>query len=376
MLLARRRAFSNLSLRITSLDVKAAIALTALVVLIAPACGKRKPPLPPVPKVIQRAEISGFQRGDRIIISWKMPEKNAPAADIQHIKRVDVYRLAERQNNPLSLNEEEFSARSIVIASVPVRDSDFGGSRMSYQDSLQFAGQPSRLRYAVRFVNGAGQKAPFSNFLVIEPEAKVAAAPTSLSATVSQDAMLLKWNAPDANADGTTPVNLRGYNIYRSDSRNAAGKLLNKNAVPRSEFADPTFEFDKEYFYFVRAVSAGTAGTPTESGESNIVEVKPKDTFRPSPPSSITIAASPDTISLFFPPNPESDVAGYKIFRSEDESLPKSEWKLLTATLLDTTTFQDKQIEKGKTYFYYLIAVDKFGNASEPSDVISETVPE
>lgn len=376
MLLARRRAFSNLSLRITSLDVKAAIALTALVVLIAPACGKRKPPLPPVPKVIQRAEISGFQRGDRIIISWKMPEKNAPASDIQHIKRVDVYRLAERQNTPLSLNEEGFSARSIVIASVPVRDSDFGGNRMSYQDSLEFAGQPSRLRYAVRFVNAAGQKAPFSNFLVIEPEAKVAAAPTSLSATVSQDAMLLKWNPSEANADGTTPVNLRGYNIYRSDSRNAAGKLLNKNPVPRSEFADPTFEFDKEYFYFVRAVSAGTDGTPTESGESNIVEVKPKDTFRPSPPSSITIAASPDAISLFFPPNPESDVAGYKVFRSEDESLPKSEWKLLTATLLDTTTFQDKQIEKGKTYFYYLLAVDKFGNASEPSDVISETVPE
>jgi fibronectin type 3 domain-containing protein len=325
--------------------------------------------------VSQRAEISGFQRGDRVILSWKMPEKNAPATDVQHIKRVDIYRLAERLTSPLTLSEEEFSARSVLIASVNVRDQDFGSKPFTYTDTLQFAGQPSRLRYAVRFVNAAGQKAAFSNFLVIEPAPKVAAAPGSLIAEVTQDAIKLKWTAPAANADGTTPVNLVGYNVYRSGSRTQAGRLLNKTPIREAEYADQTFEFEKEYFYFVRAVSSGTGDSPTESTESDVVEVQPKDTFPPSPPVAITIAASPTSISLFFPPNPETDVVGYNIFRSEDGSLPKAEWKLLTAKPQDANTFQDSEVEAGKTYFYYVTAVDKFNNESEPSEVVSDKLP-
>jgi hypothetical protein len=338
-------------------------------------CGKRKPPLPPLPKVSQRAEISGFQRGDKVILSWKMPDKNAPLADVQHIRRVDIYRLAERLASPLTLSEEEFAARSVLIASVNVKSEDFGSKPFTYTDSLQFAGQPSRLRYAVRYVNTAGQKAAFSNFLVIEPAAKVAAAPASLKADVTQDAIDLEWTAPAANADGTAPVNLIGYNIYRSDARTQAGRLLNKTPVKEAKYSDRNFEFEKEYFYFVRAVSSGTGDSPTESTESNIVELKPKDAFPPSPPASITIAASPTSISLFFPPNPENDVVGYKIFRSEDETTPKAEWKLLTTKPLDSNTFQDSTVEAGKTYFYYVTAIDKFDNESAPSEVVSDKIP-
>lgn len=337
-------------------------------------CGKRKPPLPPVPKISQRAEISGFQRGNKVILSWKMPAKNAPAGDVQHISRVDIYRLAEKVTSPQTLSEEEFAARSVIIASVKISDADFGTKPYTYTDTLQFAGQPARLRYAVRFVNSAGQKAAFSNFLAIEPAPKVAAAPSDLKGTVTQDAIELAWTAPAANADGTTPANLRGFNVYRSDSKAKPGEPLNKAPITESEFADKTFEFGKEYFYFVRAVSSGTGDTPTESTESNIVQLNPKDTFVPTPPSSITIAASPTSISLFFPPNPERDVVGYKIFRSEDETLPKANWKLLTPKPQDANTFQDTAVEPGKTYFYYVTAVDKFDNESEPSEIVSDKI--
>lgn len=339
------------------------------------ACGKRKPPLPPVPKVSQRAEISGFQRGDRVVLSWRMPEKNAPANEVQHIKRIDIYRLAERLNSPSTLSEEEFSARSVLIASVNVRDEDFGSKPFTYTDTLKFAGQPSRLRYAVRFVNASGQKAAFSNFFVIEPAAKVAAAPESLEAEITQDAIKLEWKAPAANADGTTPVNLLGYNVYRSASRTQAGSLLNKTPVKDADYSDVSFEFDKQYFYFVRSVSSGTGDSPTESTESNVLEVAPKDIFAPSPPTAVTIAASPTSISLFFPPNPETDVVGYKVYRSEDGTAPKANWQLLTSKYQDANTFQDSTAEVGKTYFYYVTAVDKFNNESSPSEVVSDKIP-
>ena len=326
-------------------------------------------------KVSQRAVISGFQRGDKVILSWKMPEKNAAANDVEHITRVDIYRLAERLASPLTLSEQEFASRSVVVASVKVRDDDFGSKPFTYTDTLQFAGQPSRLRYAVRYVNASGQKAAFSNFLVIEPAARVAAAPTALKAETTQDSIDLEWTAPIANADGTTPVNLRGFNIYRSTSRTQPGRLLNKTPIKEAKYSDETFEFDKEFFYFVRAVSSGTGDSPTESTESNVVEVTPKDTFAPGPPESITIAASPTSISLFFPPNRETDVVGYKIFRSENEAIPKAEWKLLTPKYQETNTFQDTAVEAGRIYYYYLTAVDRFNNESEPSEVVSEKIP-
>jgi len=353
----------------------AVFCFAAVLVAFGSACGKRKPPLPPLQKVPQRAEIKGFQRGNSVILSWPMPEKNAPANDVLHIQRIDVYRLAEPLTSPLTLSEEEFAARSILVASVPVEDSDFGGKPFTFRDTLQFAGQPVRLRYAVRFVNGAGQKAAFSNFLLVEPEAKVAAAPTDLKAQVTQDAIVLSWAEPQANADATTPVNLVGYNIYRSESETQAGKLINQDPVRDPRFNDENFDFEKKYFYFVRSVSSGTGATPTESLESNIVEVSPVDIFPPSAPASITIAASPTTISIFFPPNPDSDVTGYKIYRSEDGSLPKAEWKLLTDKLLETNTFQDTAVEPGRTYFYFVVAIDRFGNESPPSEVVSDRTP-
>ena len=73
-------------------------------------CGKRKPPLPPNERVMQRAEIGGFQRGNRVILNWKMPLRNAPEGNVLHIERADIYRLAEPLNAPQSLSEEEFAS--------------------------------------------------------------------------------------------------------------------------------------------------------------------------------------------------------------------------------------------------------------------------
>ena len=125
----------------------------------------------------------------------------------------------------------------------------------------------------------------------------------------------------------------------------------------------------------MRAVSVGTQSEPIEGAESNIVKFKPVDIFAPAPPASITVAAAPGTISIFFAVNIETDVVGYKIYRSTDPQLPLDRWTNLTAEMLKTNTFQDTKVESGKTYYYYLTATDKFGNVSAPSEIVSETVP-
>lgn len=354
---------------------KAPIALLIFSALIALGCGKRGAPVPPKEKVLQRVELEGFQRGNQVILSWKMPARNAPKNNVQNIARADIYRLAEPATAPQLISEEEFTNRSTLIAAVAISDSDFGLKTLIHKDTLQFAGQAARLRYAVRFVNASGQKAGFSNTLLIEPTSKIAASPSSLAAEASQEAVRLTWTAPTANIDGSTPVSLLGYNIYRSTSEKEPAKLMNKAPVEATSYEDEFFDFDKDYYYFVRSVSIGLETEPVESAESNIIKFRGVDTFAPSAPSAITVAAAPGTISIFFAINPEKDIAGYKIYRSEDKDAPLANWTLLTTGLLTTNTFQDTRVESGKTYYYYLTATDKTGNVSPPSEIVSETAP-
>lgn len=339
------------------------------------ACGKRGAPVPPKERVVQIVEVAGYQRGNQVILSWQMPVRNAPKGNTLNISRADIYRLAEPSNAPFQLSEEEFANRSTLIAALEITEADFAMKTLTYRDTLQFAGQAARLRYAIRFVNSSGQKAGFSNSLLIEPTSKVASAPTALSAEPTQDAIKLKWQAPTTNVDGSSPVSLLGYYVFRSNSEKEMGKPLNKTPVTGTTYSDEFFEFGKEYYYFVRAVSVGTQAEPVESGESNILKFKAIDTFAPTPPAAITLAASPTTISIFFAVNPEKDIAGYKLYRSTDKDLDKAKWQLLTSELLKTNTFQDTRVESGKTYYYYLTATDKFANVSEMSEVVSETVP-
>ena len=351
-----------------------------LLVIVVSGCGKRRPPLPPVERVQQRTELlSGVQRGNQVILSWPAPQRNAPNSSVQSIRRIDVYRLAEKPGAPLPLTEEEFGARSTLIGSVTYDQIKTAGNDLNYTDTLELAGEPTRLRYAIRYVNAAGQRAAFSNFLLIEPAARIARPPTLLDRDIAENGITITWQPPVTNIDGSMPVNLLGYNIYRMDESQTevSPTPLNSAPVSGNQYTDKNFEFGQNYRYVVRSVSLGTEGAQVESLNSNSLTVSPKDIFPPSPPATPSVNASsrPNRISIFFPTNPEPDVVGYDIYRSTDETLPKDRWTKLNSNPLTRTTYQDENVESGKRYYYYVKAIDRAGNVSAPSEVSSDVVP-
>lgn len=343
-------------------------------------CGKRRPPQPPVERVPQRTELlSGVQRGNQVILSWPAPRRNAPDESVQSIRRVDVYRLAEEIDDPVALTEEEFSSRATLVGSVPFESLREAPETLNYVDELSLR-EPVRLRYAVRYVNAANQRAAFSNFLLIEPAAGVSRPPAlNPRPELTQETVLLNWQPPAANVDGSTPANLLGYNVYRVNAaqHETAPTPLNPEPLTATSFADQTFKFGEEYSYVVRAVSLGTGGDPVESLNSNAVDVAPVDVFPPSAPQGLTAVATgaPLRISVFYAANREPDVAGYHVYRSADPNLPKEQWSKLNRNLLDRTTFQDEAVQAGTRYFYYVTAVDGAGNVSPPSEVAADTAP-
>ncbi|MCX7640983.1 MAG: hypothetical protein N2Z23_11155 [Pyrinomonadaceae bacterium] len=318
-------------------------------------CGKRTPPQPPTR--IPSPPLSGYQRGSSIILSWQVPTTT---------QKIEIYRLIESKNNPPTITEEEFKNRSTLIASLSAPTSQ-------YQDKLIFVDQPIRIYYALRFTNKTGQKSVLSEVFSIEPSTKIPLPPQLLKITVTQDKITLTWTPPEKNIDDSKPAKLIGYNVYKIENGNQ--KLLNSSPIQQNYFDDIFFEFEKEYKYFVRSVTISENAETVESENSNTLEIKPKDTFPPSPPEGVTIAASQNAISIFFAVNKERDVIGYLIFRSENPALPIEQWQKITPEPLTTNTFQDKQVKSGKTYFYFIRAVDKFGNISAPSEIVNETLP-
>ncbi len=337
-------------------------------------CGKRKPPVPPSMSADrERVRISGSQQGDVIELTVPIATKVTGKGRQNILTRVDFYRLAESRNSPLALNEEEFASRSTLIGTVDISAADKAKKEIRFRDTLQLADKELRLRYATRFVNSAGQKASFSNFLLIEPTGNVAQPPAMIAPKVTQDSIKISWSAPLKNIDGSQPAAILGFNLYRIADNSS--KPLNRKPITETSYDDQFFEFEKTYRYYVRAVSVGLNGEPIESLDSDIIEVTPKDTFSPSAPTGVTVAASTNLISLFFALNPEKDIEGYRIYRSVDPNLPKSDWQLLNDEILKTNTFRDTKVERSTTYYYYVVSIDKFKNTSEPSEVVSENIP-
>ena len=168
-----------------------------------------------------------------------------------------------------------------------------------------------------------------------------------------------------------------GYNVYRTTASQprTAQNPLNPQPITATQYQDLNFKFGEKYTYVVRSVSLGTEGKPVESLNSNSIEMSPVDTYPPAAPEKPSIGAAAGKLSIFWVANSESDLAGYYLYRSTDPSLPKDKWTRLTPTLYTKTTFTDENVETGKTYYYYVVAVDSAGNPSPPSEVVSETVP-
>ncbi len=346
-------------------------------------CGKRRPPVPPT-RAVAGNYLSAAQRGNTVLLKITIPPQT------RDIKQISIYRLNESLNSQAPLSEDDFASKSTLIG-VAAALSDNRSGTVYYNDQLSNSAPANRLRYAVRLVFADGRRSALSNYLMIEPTFRIPLPPVLAPLRVSQSAIQLEWQKPDANLDSSKPANVVGYNIYRVQEATTASapppspqqltfQLLNSAPVTEASFNDSTFQFGNSYRYFIRAVSSSSSGNAAgnsqiESQDSNVQTVVPQDTFAPAAPQSLTIAAAPGRLSLFFAANAESDLAGYLVYRSVEQNIPLAQWPILTPNLLTTNTFQDAAIESGQKYFYYLRAVDKTGNISEPSETASETAP-
>ena len=113
-----------------------------------------------------------------------------------------------------------------------------------------------------------------------------------------------------------------------------------------------------------------TAEGRVESRDSEEVFLLHRDVYPPGLPRQLAIVVGREFLNLAWFPNSEADLAGYHVFRSQG----RGGFQRLTATATQRTSYADRDLQKGRRYSYRVTAVDRAGNQSGYSNVVSDTL--
>jgi fibronectin type 3 domain-containing protein len=340
--------------------------------------GEPTPPSPQIPEAI--TDLSAHQAGDAVQLSFGAPGKSTRGERLKEPPTMEVLRGGLKPDG--MVDPKSFR----VVDTIP------GSLLASYQQKNKVVFKDAIAPDAIRADPGRS--------VVYEVRARVSDKKTSASSndvklnlypvpeqvasinlTVTENGVQLKWPAPTRTSGGELLAKVFEYRVYRGEldpaSAESAGKqardakwkvpqaLIGKTQEP--EYLDGSVEYGKTYGYVVKsAVSAG--GNLVESGDSALAVVTPKDTFPPAPPQGLVAAVLPRengtaTVDLSWAIGTEPDLAGYRVYRSEQEGV---RGQLLTPELLPTPAFRDTGLPGGKRYWYTVTAVDRAGNESAP----------
>ena len=208
-----------------------------------------------------------------------------------------------------------------------------------------------------------------------------------MNATVTEQGIELKWTPPAHTSSGEPLTAVKEYRVYRGElnpavtgqpapeSPQSAWKspLMQLGVTSTPDYRDSGFDYGKTYAYVVRTVVDSPAG-PLESSDSDSGRRYAKDLFPPAAPQGIVAAVQPgatpssSVVELSWSINVEPDLAGYRVYRSDQEGARGS---LLTPELLPSPEYRDTSVQSGQRYWYSVTAVDRTGNESAPSPAVA-----
>jgi hypothetical protein len=349
--------------------------------------GEPTPPTPPVPLAI--TDLAAHQAGDGVQLTFTLPTKSIAGDRLVAPPAVEIVRGSPRADG----SPDAKSLRVVYTIPGSLVENYVSEGHVKFIDPLSPAETRSHPGGAVVYVvrARASKKRASANsnavtvrvFPVPEPIAHI-------EARVTEAAIELSWAAPPHTPVGVPLSRFSGYRIYRGEldpsSAEAASADLSKTkwkspltllaASDETSYRDTLFDFGKTYAYIVRSVVL-VEGNALESSDSAPAIVSPRDTFPPAAPQNLVAVvrsgATPGSavVDLSWSINLETDLAGYRVYRSEEQS---QRGVLITPELLLAPAYRDTSVEPGHRYWYSVTAVDRAGNESEASAAVAVDV--
>jgi len=346
--------------------VARAVLLLVLAAAVA-GCGKKGPPRPPEPRgPYPPRGVVARQIGAGVEISFETPAARGKRPAQQPVT-VELLRVEYVPGVTPAPDPDVFRRRGVIVATEEGGPLPAGERRKLADrslDELPEGGEAYTMRYAVRIRDRRGRPSP----LVVAPDLALLApapAPTGLEAEPTADGVRLVWEAPP----GVGPFR---YNVYRSlpdGDTNGVEAPLNPTPLTTAEYLDGTVEIGNRYRYFVRVSLAD--GRPFREGASGAArEVLAEDRFAPGRPQSLVAVQEGLAIRLFWDPNKERDLAGYRVYRRGGDA--GDAWNRIGPDPVEQSLYLDREVRAGQGLEYRVSAVDRADppNESGPSETV------
>jgi fibronectin type 3 domain-containing protein len=184
-------------------------------------------------------------------------------------------------------------------------------------------------------------------------------APSGLSATaVSTSQINLSWTDNSSDEDG--------FRIERKTGAGGTYSQIAQVGAGTTSYNNTGLSASTTYYYRVRAYNA--AGNSAYSNEANATTQTPPDTTPPDPPTGLSATAGDSQVSLDWNNNGESDLDGYKVYRSTTSGSGYTQIADVSASAYTNTG-----LTNGTTYYYVVTAYDTSSNESGYSSEASAT---
>ena len=344
----------------------------ALVSLLAVAgCGEKGPPRPPEPRgPFPPERVTTRQVGPDAFVGFVVPVARGDKPGQQPVK-VELIRVSYPPDVEPTMDANSFRRRGEVVNTFEADPLQPGTTQTISDPLLQrlaSGGVGYTVRYGVLVRDRRGRPSPLvvGEDLVVLPSV---AAPANLSGEPTSDGIRLVWEAPPGS-DGVR------YNLYRPPARSTAlDKPINAEPLATTDYLDTTVTTGETYTYFVRPVLAG--GRPYREGPgSDWITLVAADLFAPTPPRGLVAVQEGIAVRLFWDPNAERDLGGYRVYRQQVEPQQTGEWMPVGPDPVEGALFLDADVRVGQRWLYRVTAIDRAAppNESLPSDQVDISV--
>ena len=338
------------------------------------ACGKRGAPLPPLRTIPAGVSDLSIERmGTEVRLQFTVPEANADGTRPPAVERVDIFAVSIA-GDATAPTEAQLIVPDNLVTSVTVRANDDAAtgapadSRPMPGDVAFFvetvttttadAKTPAGLVRYYTASAAAGRRRGAPAPILRVPLTTEPAAPAGAKADYNEQTLTVSWQA----AAGQRFV------LDETDSSGAKPSRLTAAPLEAAAFDAPV-EFGKARCFVVRAVDR-TATVSIIGPASSPVCVTPVDRFAPVAPTGLLAVPADGAIEVVWSRSSAPDLAGYVVLRRDD---PNGTLQRLTPAPIAETTYRDQSVRSGVTYEYAVIAIDKTGNESGPSNRQSAT---
>jgi len=361
------------------------------VALFASGCGVPGEPVPPSPPIPQTVtDLAATQLGDGVLLTFTLPSKSTRNEKLTMTPTLEILRGSVRPDglpDLKSLRVVDTVPGSVLGNYIQTGQVQFL-ERYAPEEAHGRPGQTSIFSVRTRV---SEKKASANSNVVVVSLFPVPAEIDTLQAKGTEKSIDLTWTAPTQTSAGDPLSGGVSFFIYRGEldpaSEAAAEKdlhaaawkapLLQIGTSTSPQYQDTGFDWGKTYVYTVRSAMS-VNGTLLQSGDSRPVILTPKDIFPPAAPEDLVFAVLPgdkagaSVVDLSWAINLETDLAGYRVYRSE---LENEKGQLLTPKVLPSPAYRDSAVISRGHYWYRVTAVDQAGNESAPSAALFVEIP-